>query len=268
MSVSIASFLVCEKKLRYAGIMHTYITSLKNTLLDYFFPLSCLGCGQESMLLCDTCFERITPLYEQSCPFCRRHITPHGETCFSCCSKHALDGLFVGYPYEVPLIHKTLHAFKYQSIESLSFPLGTLLMRAVKSTDIALPDLVLPVPLHPWRLRYRGFNQSELLGKSLADTLLPNISIPFETVALIRTRFTLPQQKMPGIEARKHNIKNAFIVPTSSRKHIKGKSVWLVDDVATTGSTLEACAKALKKAGARKVFGVALARNTLSHHTK
>ena len=251
--------------------IHPFLSALnscKQTLLDFFFPLICFGCHREGALLCDACLAYIPLSLEQHCPFCWHHITPHGETCFSCSSKHALDGIFGSYDYTTTLMTTTIHAFKYRSIESLAKPLGTLLTQAARTTDIPLPDLIIPVPLHPWRLRYRGFNQSELLGKILAKTLLPNINIPLETDSLIRTRFTLPQQKMSNIKARKHNIENAFVVPKSFRRNIKNKQIWLIDDVATTGSTLEACAKALKKAGATKVFGIVLARNNLSGQKK
>lgn len=235
---------------------------LKRLILDTFFPLSCLGCGKEAELLCPACCSKIRPLFEQSCPSCHRHITPHGEICFACSSSNSLDGVFVAYDHRQTLVSTALHAFKYRSLESLSRPLSRLFIRAVATSGLPLPDRILPVPLHPWKLRYRGFNQSELLGHSLAALLLPGATIPFDTKSLIRHRFTLPQQKMPDAISRKHNIKDAFSVPKPARSVIKGQSLWLIDDIATTSSTLDACAKTLKRAGARKVFGIVFARNT------
>lgn len=237
-------------------------------VLDIFFPLSCLGCTQSDTLLCQNCCKKIRPRYEQSCPYCRKHLTPHGETCFDCSSKNALDGVFVAYDYNQPLVDTALHAFKYQSLESLAHPLSKLFVQAVISSGLPLPDCVFPVPLHPWRLRYRGFNQSELLGHALATTLLPGTTVPFDTQSLVRHRFTLPQQKMPNVESRKHNIKNAFSLSKQSTSSLRGKSVWIIDDITTTASTLDACARVLKQAGVHKVFGVVFAQNTFVAHSK
>jgi len=171
--------------------------------------------------------------------------------------------VFVSYDYEEPLVKTTLHAFKYQSLESLAHPLSELFIRAVSSSGLPIPDCVIPVPLHPWKLRYRGFNQSELLGNALSATLLPGTKIPFYAKNLVRHRFTFPQQKMSNIASRKSNIKDAFSVPKTTRIFIKEKTVWLIDDIATTASTLDACARALKQAGARKVFGVVFSQSSL-----
>lgn len=208
----------------------------------------------------------MTPLPEQSCPSCHERITPHGEICPTCSlsSRNRLDGVFIAYDYGQALVSTVLHAFKYRSLESLSQPLSRLFVQAVVSSGLPIPDRILPVPLHPWRLRYRGFNQSELLGRSLATLLLPGTTILFDTESLIRHRFTLPQQKMPDITSRKRNIQNAFSVSKPARSTIKGTSIWLIDDITTTSSTLDACAQALKQAGARKVFGIVFARKTSS----
>ncbi|MBP7811435.1 MAG: ComF family protein [Candidatus Moranbacteria bacterium] len=247
------------------SVIHSFVSdhanAAKRFLLDILFPLSCLGCGTDKTLLCSTCCSKLRLKYEQSCPYCRKHITPHGETCLACSDQNALDGVFVAYNYGHPLISTALHAFKYRSLESLAEPLSLLFIRAVSSSGLPLPDYIVPVPLHLWRLRYRGFNQSELLGRSLATSLLPGITISFNAESLIRHRFTLPQQKMPNATSRRHNIKNAFSVLQSAHSTIKGKSIWLIDDIATTSSTLDACARTLKRAGARKVFGVVFAQN-------
>ena len=238
-------------------------------VLDILFPLSCFGCKTDSALLCQVCCSKIKPRYEQSCPYCRKHITPHGETCFGCSSaKNSLDGVFVAYDYNQPLVHTTLHAFKYHSLESLSDPLSQLFAQAIVSSGLPLPDCIFPVPLHPWRLRYRGFNQSEILATSLSTTLLPGIVIPLDTQSLIRHRFTLPQQRMPDAPSRKNNIKNAFSFTKQKHYPIKEKSIWLIDDISTTASTLDACAKVLKKSGAKRVFGIVFAQNTFIPYQK
>lgn len=236
------------------------LRSLRRNALDLLFPLTCLGCGTGDTLLCERCLANIVPAIEQTCPFCRKHRTPNGETCLSCSGSKSLDGVFVGYDYQDKIVGKALHAFKYRSLELLGDPLGKLFSRSVRSADIAIPDIILPVPLHPWRLRYRGFNQSEHLGRHLAASLLPGSMIPVDTESLVRKRFTLPQQQMRSAEARKENIRGAFSVRPSGKAALSGKYIWLIDDVATTASTLEACAKILKKTGAKKVYGIVLAR--------
>jgi ComF family protein len=214
-----------------------------------------LGLSKSDTLLCLACCSKVKPRFEQSCPYCRKHLTPHGETCFACAPKNSLDGVFVAYDYQESLVADALHAFKYRSLESLSEPLSLLFARAILSSGLPLPESMVPVPLHAWRLRYRGFNQSALLGEALARTLLPGTIIPCDTHSLVRHRFTWPQQTMPDATARKDNIKNAFSLTPSADVHIKGKSIWLIDDISTTASTLDACARVLKQAGAKKVFG-------------
>ncbi len=237
----------------------------KRLILDFFFPLSCIGCQRDDTLLCAECLRNISPITEQACPYCWRHITPHGETCLQCATSspqgRALDGVFVGYDYHHHVLERAVHCFKYHALEPLAQPLGDLFAKAALSSNIPLPDRLLPVPLHPWRLRYRGFNQAELLGRILANTLLPGTSLPFDTDTLERRRFTLPQQTMPDAAARRENIRGAFRVSDMASSRVRGQSLWLIDDVSATASTLDACAQTLKAAGAKRVFGLVLARN-------
>jgi ComF family protein len=113
----------------------------------------------------------------------------------------------------------------------------------------------MPVPLHPKRLRERGFNQSLLLAERVAAAL--NADLDFSS--LKRIRYTQPQTEL-GSEERKKNVRKAFGV--SEREAVKGRAVLLVDDVATTGSTLNECARTLKRAGCRHVFCLVLARTS------
>ncbi len=133
-------------------------------------------------------------------------------------------------------------------------------MRALLQSTLPLPDAIIPVPLHRRRLRFRGFNQSELLAQILSQTLTPGLDVPLYTEVLIRTRFTKPQMKTDSREERLSNLKNAFAIQETSTPILKGKSLWLIDDVATTGTTLEECATVLKQHGATAVFGIVLAR--------
>lgn len=125
---------------------------------------------------------------------------------------------------------------------------------------LALPDLVIPVPLHPRRQRFRGFNQAEMLAEKLMTLLLPGSPIPVRSDLLRRTRFTKPQMKTDSKPERLTNLSQAFAVPLEVAGPLVGKTVWLVDDVATTGTTLDECAKTLKNAGVKGVWGMVIAR--------
>ena len=138
--------------------------------------------------------------------------------------------------------------------------LGGWLAEKIVEADLLLPDYCIPVPLHPRRRRFRGFNQSALLAHTLANTLTPGLDMPVLEDCLLRTRFTKPQIKTKSREERLGNLKGAFAFTDESIPLIQNKMLWLIDDVATTGTTLEECAMVLKKAGAKKVFGIVLAR--------
>lgn len=187
--------------------------------------------------------------------------TPRGETCFSCRTKSALDGVFVATPYRNRLLSEAIHVFKYELVDELATFLGRILAESVNHSTLPIPHLVIPVPLHPWRERFRGFNQSALLAKELMRRSLTELEIPIERSILLRKRFTLPQAKTSHATERKENLSGAFgFAKHYPKKSLRGKTVWLVDDVLTTGATLEECARVLKKAGVKKIFGIVLAR--------
>lgn len=241
----------------------SFLTSLeriRETCLDMLFPLSCVGCGKYGYHLCEDCTARIPRRLHQRCPLCLRRTTPRGDTCFSCTSNEEIDGIFAGSLYTSPLVSSSIHILKYRFIKNISLPLGNWLGRRVIETDISLPHFCIPVPLHPRRLRFRGFNQSTLLAQALIDEMTPNLNTLLLENCLIRTRFTKPQMRTETKDERLHNLRNAFEVTKEGALLIQGKSIWLIDDVSTTGTTLLECAKVLKKAGAKNVFGIVLAR--------
>lgn len=150
-----------------------------------------------------------------------------------------------------------IHKFKYDYKIHLRRPLALLTVEAL--TDFVSshkPDLIVPVPLHIKRLRSRGFNQAVLLGELLAREW----GIPLERRAMQRIRWTEPQINLAASE-RKENVKGAFSVRDAAM--VKGRCVLLLDDVYTTGSTVEECAKVLKRSGAEKVVVVTIARAVL-----
>ncbi|MBI2577938.1 MAG: ComF family protein [Candidatus Wildermuthbacteria bacterium] len=184
-------------------------------------------------------------------------------------SNHDLSGLFYAASYTESLIQRTIKKYKYEPfIKDLSSSLAFLIIShlmladkpilpifsAAKTNTIKTSEyLLVPVPLHKKRLRWRGFNHAELLAKELSLGL----AIPLAANLLVKTKATLAQAELSEKE-RKTNVKDAFRVISPSS--VKNKNILLVDDVYTTGSTLRECAKVLKKAGAFRIFGIVAAR--------
>ncbi len=171
------------------------------------------------------------------CPSCRK-------------APPQIDGIrAVGY-LEGPL-RTAIHRFKYHSIRLLAGPLGQLMSRYL--LDNRLPvDVFVPVPLHPHRLRERGYNQAALLAQEMGKAM----DLPFLEDALLRVRSSVPQVGLSAQE-RRDNVKGAFHCADGN---LVGQRILLVDDVCTTGATLEACTLALKEAGVSAVWGLVLAR--------
>lgn len=153
-----------------------------------------------------------------------------------------------------PQVRAAIHAFKYADQPYLAdYLAGWMNKYWSKYPDLEEVQLIIPVPLYPKKKRQRGYNQSELLARSLARMR----QLPLDITSLRRVRNT-PSQTQFGREGRLQNMSGAFSCATPEA--VKGKIVLLVDDVATTGATLEGCAEALKAAGAKKVFAYTLAR--------
>lgn len=239
---------------------------VRNFILDVFFPINCLGCKAEDVWICNICKEKINIRNEQVCPICEKTTTPDGQTCFACKKKAWLDGMLVAASYRQPLISKTVHLFKYRFVEELSLPLSDVVIKAIRGYEMPLPDLVIPIPLHPKRLRWRGFNQSALLAKNIIEKILPGSELEMAENIMIRSRYTLPQMSIRDHSERNRNIRDAFAVENFSK--VKGKRILLVDDIATTGSTISECARVLKAAGAKEVWATVIARQEYKKNPK
>lgn len=228
----------------------------KDLLLDLIFPKECGGCGKEGEWLCDSCLAAIDinkPV--NVCPICgvrNENLFPVGAIC----RKHNLnlDGLWIAANYNNRIIRRAIHNFKYNFIEDLHEVLVVVIGKYLSQVGCLNFDYVIPVPLHGRRRAERGFNQSELLARRIGE----NLNCPLNIDILKRKRYTTPQIFLDR-EGRKSNLINAFLC--EKRDVIAGKSVVLVDDVCTTGSTLEECSKELKSAGASKVWGLVIAKN-------
>ena len=153
-------------------------------------------------------------------------------------------------------LRDAIHSFKYNNGRDLARPFGVRMAAHWQRHGFAA-DLIVPVPLHAGRLAERGYNQAALLARELSR----GVSVPIDETALVRRKATLQQALLKAVE-RRENVRDAFVC----RSDMAGRSVALVDDVATTGSTLEACAAALRAAGATSVWAFTLARARWEPH--
>ncbi|MFZ5502434.1 MAG: ComF family protein [Pseudomonadota bacterium] len=214
----------------------------------------CTLCGKMNVegLWCANCDQSLPYLRVTHCPVCALP-TPLGAICGHCLTHPPLFTRTTAvFTYTFPL-DKLIQAMKYGEQLALAKPFARLLAQSV--ADTALPDCIIPMPLHPSKLRERGFNQSALLAADTARQL----QRPLLMHACQRVRDTPPQSALPWKE-RKRNVRNAFHCSTD----LTGKHVALVDDVLTTGASLNALAAAVKKTGASQISAWVIAR-TLPH---
>lgn len=217
------------------------LSKVKKFLLDLFYPKFCFLCQREGSYLCEDCLATL-----EVSPFHQKYSTKN------------LTDLYFALPYQKPLIKKLIQSFKYEPlIKELAETLSSLIINHFQLIEKSPNDfsqfLLIPIPLDKKRLKWRGFNQAEEIGKGIAKFL----NIPILNNVLIKTKTTLPQVELSEQE-RKENIKGVFFC--QKPELIKGKKILLVDDVYTTGSTLEEAAQVLKEAGAKEIIGIVVAR--------
>lgn len=207
---------------------------------ELLFPKFCVSCQMEGNYLCQDCFSLLDfPTY-----------TPE--------KVNNIAGLFWALPYNNFIVKKLIAQFKYQPIvKDLAAPLASLIIHYIKLNEKQMffsnKDFILPIPLTKKRLKERGFNQSEEIAKELSKFF----GIPLVNNVLLKIKETLPQVELSGRE-RESNVRNAFSV--INKDLIRDKKIFLVDDVYTTGSTMAEAARVLKEAGAKQVWGIAVAR--------
>lgn len=224
-------------------------------MLDCVFPVACVGCSAPDTWLCDACAQH-RQILRPTCIGCGIP-TLHGVTCGQCHSGVALRGLVAVGPYRDPTLQSAVHALKFEGVRDLAVPLATLLTATVQSALASTLHqfTIVPLPLHPRRERWRGFNQSMLLATAVATRL----NLPLNTL-LVRTRFSAPQSSIDTSHstARRENVAGVFRF-TDQEKRAPADCL-LIDDVVTTGATLEAAARVLYDHGALHVWGAVLCR--------
>lgn len=242
--------------------------ALLKYLIDIIYPPRCHICGEfldsedslyekRRLLICDRCFMGLPFLHSPKCPICSVPLPDVGlkdHLCERCIQRPPyFTGIYSPFIYKNGL-RDAIHEMKYNGKPQIGKTLGKLLSLYLDSSILKSPiSLVIPVPLHTKRLKSRGYNQSIIIARCLSQTF----HVDLDFTSLIRSVNTDPQVELP-MDRRRKNVKNAFSV--INKENIRGREVVLVDDVATTGSTLNECSRVLRKAGARRVFCVVVAR--------
>jgi ComF family protein len=226
------------------------LRQVKTAFLDLLLPLKCLGCGREGDLICPSCRQSL-PIIKL--PLCQRcgAASNEGNLCHSCINYPlTIDGIRSVFQFQ-GTIRQAILQLKYRRLKAVAAPLSQLLAEYLGSHPLK-GEVIIPVPLHPKRLRERGYNQASLLAKELSRL----IGLPVMEDTLVRVKDAVPQARTLSAVQRRRNVQGAFIC----HQRLEGRQILLVDDVCTTGATLDACATALKEAGAASVWGLTAAR--------
>jgi len=222
---------------------------LVNFCLDLIFPKRCI-CGMWDTVLCPNCIKKIACNKTQTCPICKK-ISKNGKVCSTCRPKTTLTGVMIFGEHE-GILKKLIWRYKYEFIRDLSEPLASLVCTKFGSFLSSKRFLITFVPISKRRLRFRGYNQSELLARDIAAKL--NLA---EKALLKRTGRGKPQVGLTRAE-RIRNLKNQI---QAFDTDISNKKVLVVDDVYTSGTTLDECAKVLREKGYKEIWGLVLSRD-------
>jgi competence protein ComFC len=227
------------------------VAKLKGKALDFLFPQWCVGCGKEGDFICASCRRSLPRIMPPVCPRCGKP-QPSGILCPGCVSWQAdIDGIRSPFRFD-GVIRQAIHQLKYRNLRALAAPLAGFLHDYLITNPIP-GEVLVPVPLHQKRLRERGYNQSHLLARELGKLT----NLPVVNNGLTRQKHAAAQARSLTVDDRRSNVADAF---ACRDQRLKDKQVLLIDDVSTSGATLDACAAALKAAGATSVWGLVLAR--------
>ena len=226
------------------------LIKLARPIVDLLFPIYCVGCGRDGGIICGQCAGDLVPL---SPPWCRICAAPGvQDICRWCLERpRGFESLRSPYRFEGH-VRDAIHALKYRGIRAASETLGELMARHLVRNSVRADSLV-PVPLHHSRLRSRGYNQSALLAKELAR----HTGLPVREDLLSRVGNARPQVETSTQEERRSNVAGNFACEADA----SGLDLLLIDDVATTASTLSECAAVLRNAGASHVSALTFARD-------
>jgi ComF family protein len=232
-------------------------------IINLLYPAHCYACGEKIIAwnqnICNACLKKIKRRLPPFCAKCGRQISGEPEAKYVCsdCKNGELyfDRAFSVFYYD-GILKKLVHDFKYNKMTALSKEFVESIIDFMKGYQIGIhTEMAVSIPMHPFRLFKREINPSEILAKNIAKKL----GLCYSGNILKKTKNTLPQSNLSRIERIK-NLKESFSLQKNKEPAIKGKNILLVDDLFTTGSTVNECAKVLKKAGAGYIEVITLAR--------
>jgi len=229
-----------------------FLSELFQPLIDFIYPSVCLSCTKKlpdgEQLICKSCWQKV-----------QRAALP-AEFEKELMSKFSIDGYiskaFSSFYFEEGgVLQSIIYALKYDGKKSIGVMLGKCVGELIRNDDdFGLVDILIPVPLHKTKQRERGYNQSDYICRGISQM----INIPFRTDILKRRKYTISQTQL-NREERRQNVAGAFKVNRRRAELVRGKILVLVDDVITTGSTINECAKTLLENGARNIYAVSVA---------
>ncbi|MBN2102617.1 ComF family protein [bacterium] len=227
-----------------------FLHQLIDPVLDFIYPPVCPVCGEMMETYVPVCHGCQLLMKNQI------NIRHHQSGDFN-----HLDGPFflndvITFWQYSPKIETCIHLVKYQSRKKLGDFIVRMLNESIQSLHLPYPDTIMPVPLHPRRFRERGYNQSQIYAGAISRIT----GIELNNRLLKRIRYTQTQTRLSA-EARQANVRDAFTIKRFS--HMQNRAVWLIDDVITSGATINSCAKACRDAGASSVIGIGLSRPQL-----
>ncbi|MBI2591545.1 MAG: ComF family protein [Candidatus Brennerbacteria bacterium] len=233
--------------------MIKFIKKIQALALEILFPLKCLGCKIPNTLLCAKCFNKIPLNQTLFCADCNRRLAQNKKICHL---KTAFVLAAAG-SYENDILRELILTFKYKKLKPVAGILAEILNRYIKNLNLDFKKYeIIPIPLHQIRQKERGFNQAELIANTL---IAVNSNLrKSHFLRLKRIKNNRPQAQIKNHNQRQENIRDCFQVVNPEK--IKGKNIILLDDVSTSGATLEEAAKMLKKSGAKKIIGLVIAK--------
>jgi len=238
-----------------------YPRLILSSIIDAIFPYKCVGCGKylDKEYLCRPCFNTLPIKKQNECIGCHRP-TPLGRTCVFCRDSCDVNQLLIVSDFKNTIIKSIIKLFKYRFIQDLSKPLGQLTFKYVdhlaKHNHFSIVQgnpLLVPVPLFKTREYWRGFNQADVLARLVARHYRLDVG-----EGLIRTAHSRPQAELEDRLERISNVGGLYACVDPEM--FRGRNIILIDDVCTTGATLNECARVLKEAGGISVTALAIAR--------
>ena len=234
--------------------MQNHASRWRDFVFDLIFPIECINCRQEGDWLCQNCFKKLEFSRKQYCLNCKT-TNNLGEFCHNCQKEYYLDGVIIAGNYDDKILNQLIKLLKYHFIKDIAVILGNYLIAFLQSNQyikLNSKSIIIPVPLHQRRWRWRGFNQAEEIAKVVTQ----NSQFKINSKDLIRTKHKRAQAKLN----EKQRLKNVTDCFSWSGNDLTGADIVLIDDVVTTGATLNECAKILKQNGAGKIWGLVVAK--------